>query len=99
MQVWWAIKLVALKGRSIINFHLERLPHNGEGGEHIVDELLGVFSSWCGSPGEMGIGVNTDEYKFLSTEWLDMDDISLLEGNGVKASGIDAQLLCSRSVD
>lgn len=50
----------------------------------------------------MGVGVNTDEYKFLSTErpdMGDMDDINLLESNGFKASGIGAQLLCSRSVD
>lgn len=69
-------KLVALKGMSIINFHLERLPHNGEGEEHVVDELLGVFITCCGSPGEMGVGVNTDEYKFcLLNDWIWMISI------------------------
>lgn len=84
---------------SVINFHLERLPHNDEGEEHVVDELLGVFITCCGSPGEMGVGVSTDECKILSTERLDVDDINLSEGNGFKASGIGAQLFCSRSVD
>lgn len=76
MPVWWAIKLVALKGRSIINFHLERLPHNGEGGEHIVDELLGVFISWCGSPGEMGVGSILMNINFcLLNDWIWMTSI------------------------
>lgn len=47
-----------------------------------------VFTSLCCSPGEMKRGICNDKYRFLSIKWLNMDDFSLPDGIGLKASGI-----------